>query len=140
LNRNHTILLVEDNSDDVLLLQRACKSMPVREWMRVVPNATEAMRYLLAEGPFADRSQFPFPDVLVLDLSLPGMDALEFLKWIRAESPAPNLPVIVLSGYAGNSKFEDALQLGCKKFFVKPQSDSSRLREICEEIQKCCLE
>src|SRR2546425_9177589 len=79
----HTILLAEDNPDDVLLAEVAFERAGLTSRLLVVPNGEEAVRYLQGAGPYADRLQFPFPHPILLDLHMPKATGFEVLEWLR---------------------------------------------------------
>src|ERR1700761_2501130 len=95
--RAGVILLIEDNQDDVALFRIAvaksgspCQVIPVN-------FAKDAIKYLDNYGEFADKTEFPKPILIVLDLSLPGMSGFEFLAWAKEEPPGSIPPIVVLS-------------------------------------------
>ena len=71
MTANRTILLVEDNKDDVFLMKRALQSARIVNPVVVVETGQEAMDYLAGAGKFADRERYPLPAVVFLDLKLP---------------------------------------------------------------------
>ena len=94
---NCNVLLVDDSEDDVFLLKRALRAHP---WLRVVAWAEDgnvAIDYLSGAGPYADRDQYPWPDVMVLDLKMPGRDGFAVLEWLRGKSPRPRVAVFTTS-------------------------------------------
>src|SRR6185295_13755723 len=91
------VLLVEDRGDDVLLVRRAFERGKLPILLFVVADGDEAILYLGGEGKFSDRTQYPVPDLVLLDLSLPGKDGFEVLHWIRAQPSLGSLRVIVLT-------------------------------------------
>src|SRR2546423_7862279 len=91
------ILLVEDRADDILLVQKAFQKAGVSNPISVVRDGEEALGYLLGLGKFADRTTFPFPTLLLLDLKMPKMDGFELLKSIRSLPLFKSLRVIVLT-------------------------------------------
>src|ERR1017187_5649591 len=71
---------------------------------------------------FADRSMYPLPDVLVLDLKMPRMDGIAFLVW-RKDTPAfSTLPVMIFPGLEDKEEIERALALGASHFLAKPHN------------------
>ncbi len=78
-----SILLVEDDENDVLLMKRAFKRQFADCVLYVAGNGHEAIEYLTGKGVFADRQEFPFPDVIVTDLKMPRLSGLELLAWIN---------------------------------------------------------
>jgi CheY-like chemotaxis protein len=132
------ILLVEDNLDDVFLLRRAFNQLPRPQALQVVHDADQALCYLAGEAEFADRAKYPLPQTIVLDLSLPGMDALDFVRWVRNCYNDPDVCIIILSGYFGEERINQARQLGCVKFLVKPSGESKLLQQFAQEIQDYC--
>ena len=117
---NEQILLVEDEEDDVLLIQRAFRKSGVKDNVMVVRDGEQAIAYLAGTGEYEDRERFPRPFLVLLDLKLPGKDGFEVLRWIRSQRGLKNLIVVVLSG----SNYEDeeriAHELGANTFLVKP--------------------
>ena len=78
------VLVVEDDTDDVELLLIAARAAPDAVSFHIVGDGEQALAYLKGEGQFADRQAHPFPDLVLLDISLPGMNGFEVLAWIRA--------------------------------------------------------
>jgi CheY-like chemotaxis protein len=129
-----SILLVEDNPNDAVLFQRALKKANSSNPLHIVEHGAKAVSYLSGEGHFADREKYPFPKLIVLDLTLPQMPGLEFLQWLRAKSSEPKLPVVVLTGRTGPTEAKKAFQLGCSAYFVKPH-EAAELEQIVGTIQ-----
>src|SRR5690349_2640652 len=78
-DRRLNILLTEDNSDDVFFFQNAFNKAGPAGVLHAVSDGLEALAYLSGEGVYADRLNFPFPDVLLLDLNMPRMNGFEVL-------------------------------------------------------------
>ncbi|MHA2072166.1 MAG: response regulator, partial [Candidatus Thorarchaeota archaeon] len=88
------ILLVEDNKDDVLLTKRALEKANIANQVDVANNGFEALEYLRGEGKFSDRDTSKQPVVILLDLKMPRMGGLEFLKTIRNSEEFKLLPAV----------------------------------------------
>ena len=91
------VLLVDDSEDDVFLLKRA---LAPHTNLRVVGWAEDggaAIEYLSGAGPYADRQQYPWPDLMVLDLKMPRRDGYDVLKWMRGKTPRPKIAVFTAS-------------------------------------------
>src|SRR5271170_3881829 len=93
-----TVLLVEDNQDDVFVMKMACQRTGIPHLLRVVTDGVMAVDYLSGIGDYADRTVHPLPDVVFLDIKMPKRDGHEVLKWIRAQPALKNLPVVMLTG------------------------------------------
>lgn len=114
-----TILQVEDDLNDVLFLRRALKRADVPNPIQIASDGQEAIAYLQGAGKFFDRSIFPFPCLVLLDLKLPYVMGLDVLKWIRNQ-PGTVLPVVVLSASAQDADIAAAYRLGANAFLRKP--------------------
>ena len=115
-----TVLLVEDNPDDVLLTTRAFKRANLFSPIQVVDDGDKAVSYLSGEPPYSDRDRFPVPVVVLMDLKLPRRSGLEVLKWIRSVPVLKGLPVVVLTSSADDRDVNSAYDLGANSYLVKP--------------------
>jgi len=113
------VLVVEDNSDDVELLLIASRTAPDTVSFHIVRDAEQALAYLKGEGQFADRQAHPFPDLLLLDLWLPGMNGLELLAWIRAHPEFKTLQVFVWTDSGDRATLDRATRAGANRFVPK---------------------
>jgi CheY-like chemotaxis protein len=117
---HYTVLLVEDNSTDALMVQRAFKKANLLNPVRVLDDGDKAVAYLSGQAPYADREQCPFPVLLLLDLKLPRRSGLEVLEWLRQQPAIKRLPVVVLTSSKENSDVNQAYDLGANSYLVKP--------------------
>lgn len=116
------ILIVDDSSDDVLLLKRAFKKAGVANPIQTVSSGREAIAYLQGTGEFANRSKHPMPSVILLDLHMPDGDGFEVLQWIRNKFPSGGLLIVVLTRVEELRKINRAYALGANSFLTKPGS------------------
>src|SRR5579859_7882133 len=91
------ILLADDDANDVFLMRRAFARAGLPARLQVVTDGEEAVAYLKGEGKYADRHEYPFPALLLLDLKMPKMDGLETLSAIRRDENLKRLVVIMLT-------------------------------------------
>ena len=120
LPEDAVILLVEDRSDDVVLIRRALAEAKIRNPLHVVGDGEKAMAYLEGAGQYCDRERFPMPDLVLLDLKLPKIDGFELLRWIRQQPGIKMLRVVVLTSSEDIFDINKAYQLGANSFLVKP--------------------
>jgi CheY-like chemotaxis protein len=118
-----TLLLVEDNEDDVFIFRRAYKQAQLKHPLQVVSDGQEAADYLAGNGAFSDRAKYPLPFLVLLDLKLPLKHGLEVLHGIRANPATINLCVIVLTSSAEDRDIRRAQELGAQAYLVKPPSN-----------------
>jgi CheY-like chemotaxis protein len=134
-----TILLVEDERNDVFLLQYAFEAAGIVHPLQVVEDGQEAIEYLSGTGKYADRAQYPMPCLVLLDLKLPVKSGHDVLRWIQQQPGLPLLLVIVLSSSRDRDDVDTAYQLGARSYLVKPLSMSKRL-ELAEAIKHYWLQ
>ena len=127
-----TILQVEDDPNDVFLFQHAMKKSGLPNPIQVASDGQEAIDFLQGAGKFANREQFPFPDLVLLDLKLPYVMGLDVLKWIR-EQTWGSLPVVVLTASAEEADISAAYRLGANAFLTKP-SAAGKLEDMAKAI------
>src|SRR6266478_6497190 len=114
------ILLVEDDPNDVLLIQRAFQKAGLHNTLKVVRNGDQAMEYLNGENSYADRERFPLPFLVLLDLKMPGTDGFEVLAWARNSPNLKRLLVVVLTSSNLQADVDKAYELGANYYLVKP--------------------
>jgi len=131
--RSVTILLVEDEPNDAVLVQIALQKIMPGVSLPVVSDGVQAVEYLKGTGPYADRSLYPFPDVVLLDLNLPLMDGFEVLRWIRQQPELKLLPVIGLTGSLRNEDTKLACEAGANVCVLKSQG-FRRLAELVMQV------
>jgi two-component system response regulator len=118
--RNGTILLVEDNPDDVELTLHAFRESQSANEIVVVRDGAEALEYLFASGRHAARDASVMPEVVLLDLKLPRVDGLEVLRQIRANPQTRRLAVVVLTSSREEQDVVRSYDLGANSFVRKP--------------------
>ena len=128
-----TILQVEDDPNDAFFFQRALDTLKAANPVRIVTDGQEAIDYLKGVGKFADRAQFPLPDLVLLDLKLPRVMGLDVLKWIRQEAGL-DLVVLLLTASAEEVDIAAAYRLGANAFLVKP-SEAGKMVDLVRAIR-----
>src|SRR5215467_763792 len=96
-SQEQTILLVEDDQNDVFFFEYACKEAGITNPIQCVGDGRQAIDYLSGTGMYSDRAQFPFPGLVFLDLKLPIKMGLDVLRWVREQPELQTLLVLVLS-------------------------------------------
>ena len=135
---NAVILVAEDREDDILLIKRAFAAMPVAHTMVVVEDGAEVIAYLKGEDKYANREEFPLPDLLLLDLKMPTVDGFEVIKWVRSQPGLAALRVLVLTSSDEIRDVNRAYSLGANSFLVKPY-DFEDFVQLSRTIQEFWL-
>jgi two-component system response regulator len=118
--RGKTILLVEDNPDDVELTLRAFDKSKIANEIVVARDGEEALDYLFGTGAHAGRAVAPLPEVVLLDLKLPKVEGLDVLRRLRAHERTRRLPVVVLTSSSEQQDVLSSYDLGANSFVRKP--------------------
>jgi len=118
--REVEILLVEDNPADAELALRSLKKHNLANKVQWVKDGAEALDFIFATGPYADRGLSVFPKVILLDLRLPKVDGLEVLRRIRSDERTKIIPVVVLTSSSEEKDIIESYTLGVNSYIVKP--------------------
>ena len=137
------ILLAEDEEDYVLLLKKALAEANVANPLQVVSTGQDLKAYLKGEGKYASRDEFPLPDLLLLDIKLPGYTGLEIIGWARSQPGLARLRIIILTSSERMRDINDAYRLGANSFLLKPYDFadlvhlSKMIKEFWLHMSKC---
>ena len=115
-----TILLVEDNPQDELLILRALRKAHVANHIDVVRDGQQALDYLFNQGEFAQTEERDPPVVILLDISLPRLSGLEVLRAIRTHPQTALLPVVILTSSDEERDRLRSYEDGANSFVRKP--------------------
>jgi len=115
-----TILLVEDNVDDIELTLRAFKSNRIGNEVIVARDGQEALDYLFGTGKFEGRDPRQIPAMILLDLKLPKIDGLEVLRRVREDERTRLSPVVILTSSAEEGDVYRGYDLGANSYIRKP--------------------
>ena len=124
-----TVLLVEDNPDDVFLMRRVFKKARIMAQLLVVTDGRQAVSYLEGTGEYHDRQLYPLPDLVFLDLKLPFLHGFVVLAWIRKQAHLNDVRVIILTSSMEDQDREKAAALGAP-YLVKPPTPAMLLEAI----------
>lgn len=127
MEQSRTILLVEDNENDALLLQMALAEILPSSHLEIVPDALSAMYYLNGVGSYADRKIHPLPYLVICDLVLPGISGLKLIEWIRRDKKLKHLLLIALTGALHAADYASVYQAGADTFMHKSPDKSETM-------------
>jgi len=120
-NKEFTVLLVEDDLNDIFLVKRAFKIAKIENPLQVVTDGQEAIQYLRGEGKYADRTAHPLPKLIVMDLKMPRRSGFDVLECVKGdEGPLHRIPIVIVSASDNHTDINRAYELGANAYMVKP--------------------
>jgi CheY-like chemotaxis protein len=131
-----TILLAEDDPNDVILFQRAMERASLSAYsLQVVRDGEEAISYLSGKSVYADRDRYPLPALVLLDLKMPRKSGLEVLSWLRRQPQLRHLIVVFLTSSNCEDDIRLAYDAGANSYLMKP----AEFTEMVEMIRKASV-
>jgi CheY-like chemotaxis protein len=115
-----TILLVDDDDEDLLMAQEALRESRLGNDLRATHDGEEMMDYLLRRGQYVDEADSPTPGLILLDLNMPRKDGREALAEIKSNPDLRKIPVIVLTTSKAEEDIFRTYDLGVNSFITKP--------------------
>jgi CheY-like chemotaxis protein len=122
MDRDLTILIIEDDPNDVLLLRKALSRAGIKDPIQVATDGAQAILYLQGDGEYQDRSRFPFPSIIFTDLKMPRMSGFDVLQWLRTHTECSVIPLIILSASKMDEDVRKAYQMGANAYLAKPSN------------------
>jgi len=119
---NPTLLHIDDSEDDRFLFGKACAEVSADFNLQGVTGGSEGQGYLQGTGVYADRSKFPFPDLVLLDLKMPPPDGFGVLRWIRDRPEFNGLAVCIHTSSFQYEDIQKTYALGANCFLTKSAS------------------
>ena len=119
-----SVLLVEDDPNDILLMEHAARKAAVDFSLRIVRDGEEAVGYLSGRADSSDLSRHPVPSLILLDLKLPKLSGFEVLRWLRSQPELRRIPVIVFTSSRERHDITRAYELGANAYLIKPAAFS----------------
>lgn len=120
MNRDKTILLVEDNESDEELTIRSLRKGNITNEVVVARDGSEALEYLFRIGKYADWHKSQMPGVVLLDLKLPKLNGLDVLKRMRADQRTQLIPVVILTSSSEEKDILQSYRYGANSYVRKP--------------------
>jgi CheY-like chemotaxis protein len=125
-----SVLLVDDDPGDVLLVREAFEDHKVGNLLSVVSDGVEALQYVRAEGIYSDAAR---PDLILLDLNLPRKSGIEVLAEIKGDPGLSTIPVVVLTTSEAEEDIVGAYKLHANAYIAKPV-DFEQFTRIVHQI------
>ena len=117
---NPIVLIAEDSHDDFFLIQRAFRKAEIGAELKWVKDGSEAKAYLLGQGIYSDRQEWPMPVLVIADLKMPLMNGFELLSWVRTRPECRRIPYVVLTSSSQSPDINRAYDMGANSYLVKP--------------------
>ena len=133
------ILVAEDDPTDAYFFERAFKRAGIPVTLHFVRDGQEALDYLQGAGSFADRTCYPVPQLVLLDLQMPRLNGFEVLEWVRKQPDLHGLLIVIFSSSTEPRDINRAYGLGANSYLVKPHS-MAELTALVGRFKKYWLE
>ncbi len=133
MRENIPILLVEDDDVDAENVVRAFKKNKINNPLYITGNGEEALALLKREGLYSDPKTYEIPGIVLLDINMPVMNGIEFLRIIKSEDEFKHIPVVVLTTSKEESDRTESFKLSVAGYILKPV-DFKDFIEVIETI------
>ncbi len=129
------ILLIEDNTDDILLTQRAFQKSIIENQINLIvaKDGLEALNYLFGSGTDDGNDSQLMPEIILLDLNLPKLNGLQILECIRKNIHTKLIPVIILTSSKEEADLTKAYKLGANSYIRKPV-DFQKFKDTIQQL------
>jgi CheY-like chemotaxis protein len=120
MESKQTVLLVEDETNDVFMMRRTLRKMNAPVSLQVTKDGVEAIEYLSGANEFAHRDLYPLPSLILLDIKMPRKNGFDVLEWLKEDGTLLHIPVVMVTSSNMKSDVDKALELGARAYLLKP--------------------
>lgn len=132
--QKETVLLAEDEENDIFLMRCAIQKMGEPVLLQAVKDGEQAIEYLSGQNQYADRRLYPLPSLILLDVKMPRTNGLDVLKWLKNESLLTHIPVVMITSSKVQSDVRQAREMGASDYLVKPV-DHQKLESLFAKME-----
>ena len=125
-----TILVVDDNQNDQILIERAFRKNGVTDPIQIVGDGTEAIAYMMGEGKYSDRVKYEYPTFIIMDLKLPKADGFAVLAFLKDNPLWKIIPTVIFSASRNPDDIRKSYMLGASSYHVKPNSAEEITKQL----------
>ena len=125
-----TILVVDDDPNDLIFIERAFRAIGVKDPIHTVTGGQEAIAYMMGEGKFSDRRLYAYPTFITTDLKMPGADGFSVLEHLKNNPEWAVIPTVVLTASQDLDDIKKAYMLGASSYHVKPSSPEALRQQL----------
>ncbi len=130
-----TILIVDDDPNDQLMIEHALHHAGTHWPIHIVSDGAEAIAYLKGEGAYADRDRHPYPALIITDLKMPRVDGLAVLEFLQGTPRSAIVPTVVFSASSDPDDIDKSYALGASCYHVKP-STAERFAALVRQLHE----
>ena len=124
-----TILVVDDDENDRLLIERALRAVGVAGPIYLASDGAEAIAYMMGEGKFSQREKYAYPTFIMTDLKMSRVDGFGVLEFLKGNPEWAIIPTVVFTASRDHDDIKKAYMLGASSYHVKPH-DPAALRQF----------
>ncbi len=128
-----TIMVVDDNEDDLFFIERAFRTIGVKDPIHLAKSGNEAIEYMMGEGMFSDRKLYAYPTFIMTDLKMPRGDGFAVLEHLLKNPEWAVIPTVVLTSSCDPDDIRKSYMLGASSYHVKPNSPEA-LRQLLKVL------
>lgn len=125
-----TIMVVDDDPNDLILIERAFREIGVREPIHTINGGREAIAYMMGEGKYSNRALYAYPTFITTDLKMPEADGFAVLEHLKNNPEWAVIPTVVLTSSRDLDDIKKAYMLGASSYHVKPGSPGELRRQL----------
>jgi len=131
-DKSFAILMIDDDEEDFILVNEALKSKGLKVDLYWAEDGDEAMNFLFHRGEYANA---PTPNLILLDLNMPGKNGFEVLRDLKAHAGLRKIPVVILTSSRDQKSVSRGYNVGANSFMLKPltfDEMANAMQSLCE--------